>query len=384
MMGFNKQQKRRNSFDGSAVQNVQENSESMTVNLDCNIIDDCALAGVGVLHIGNTAAIPQVLRDGLREAGVKSDIMIFYPDVLKQGSDFAHPYSKWIRLNLPLYGVLRVYHMLKKCADYKILHFHAFGGLTFYLDYPLWRILGKRIILHYHGTELRRFGKECPFAKLAHRRYVSTLDLLPLAPGAVWLPSPTNMVDFPYVGINPRGVGRPVVVLNAVASEEHGVSKKGLNIIRAAIQKLIDRGYNIEFRSLIGVPYAEALRQYREADIVIGQTHIGWYGKLEQECMAFGKPVVTYIDPKTEDLLKNYQDGELDLGDGTTYVGIPVGNFIRDDADSLADRVASLIDDYGQCELLSRAGRKYVQKWHDSESVMKFLKKEYVDVMGEI
>lgn len=44
---------------------------------------------MNVLHIGNTAAIPRVLRDGLRADGIGSDIMTFFPDVLKQGTDFA-------------------------------------------------------------------------------------------------------------------------------------------------------------------------------------------------------------------------------------------------------------------------------------------------------
>jgi hypothetical protein len=88
---------------------------------------------VHVLHIGNTAAIAKSLRDGLRADGIRSDIMTFFPDILKHGSDFPHPYPKWVRVNPPLYGALRMSHMLRKAGDYDILHFHAFGGITFYL-----------------------------------------------------------------------------------------------------------------------------------------------------------------------------------------------------------------------------------------------------------
>jgi hypothetical protein len=89
---------------------------------------------MNVLHIGNTAAIPKVLRDGLRADGIQSDIITFYPDVLKQGTDFEHPYPKWIRSNPPLYSTFRMWHMLKMVKDYDLLHFHAFGGVLIYLD----------------------------------------------------------------------------------------------------------------------------------------------------------------------------------------------------------------------------------------------------------
>ena len=149
---------------------------------------------VHVLHIGNTAAIAKSLRDGLRADGIRSDIMTFFPDILKHGSDFPHPYPKWVRVNPPLYGALRMSHMLRKAGDYDILHFHAFGGITFYLDYPLWR-LGQRSSST-HGTELRRFGQN-PLARLAHRRYVATPDLLPSLPARPGSPPPSRSPPTP-------------------------------------------------------------------------------------------------------------------------------------------------------------------------------------------
>lgn len=326
-----------------------------------------------VLHIGNTAAIPQVLRDRLRSDGIQSDIMTFFPDVLEQGTDLPHPYPRWVRLNPPLYGALRMFHMLKAVPDYDILHFHAFGGVTFYLDYPLWRAMGKKIVLHYHGTELRRFGHEMRCARYAHRRYVSTPDLLPLAPGATWLPSPLPLKEFPEVGVQAKGPDEPIIILNAVASEAHGRAHKGLEIIRRAVQRVEGLGYNIEFRGLVGVPYAEALRQYKEADIVIGQTHIGWYGKLEQECMAMGKPVITYINPDVEAI--------LDLVGVAGETGIPVGHIKRDDATSLVHRIVYLIENPDERVRLGREGRAYVAQWHDADRVMDSLEEDYAAIM---
>ena len=323
-----------------------------------------------VLHIGNTAAIPKTLRDNLRDHGIKSDIMTFYPDVLDQGTDFAYPYSKYIRYNLPLYGALRMYHMLRKAPDYDILHFHAFGGITFYMDFPVWKLLKKKLVLHYHGTELRRFGKESPFAKYADKQYVSTPDLLPLAPGATWLPSPTPTQEFEYIGAETKDKNEPITIINAVASEAHGTAHKGLSIIRSAMKNVIDQGYQVDYRGLIGLPYAEALRQYQQADIVIGQTHIGWYGKLEQECMAFGKPVITYIDPDIEATL--------------SLIGmdpVPVGHIKQDDVPSLERRIINLIENPDERARLGAAGRRHVEQWHDSETIMHTVESDYAAIM---
>ena len=44
-----------------------------------------------------------------------------------------------------------------------------------------------------------------------------------------------------------------------------------------------------------GLHHDEALERYRDADIVVDQLNAGWYGLFAIECMALGKPVVTYL-----------------------------------------------------------------------------------------
>jgi len=324
---------------------------------------------VHVLHIGNTAAIAKSLRDGLRADGIRSDIMTFFPDILKHGSDFPHPYPKWVRVNPPLYGALRMSHMLRKAGDYDILHFHAFGGITFYLDYPLWRLMGKKIVLHYHGTELRRFGREIPLARLAHRRYVATPDLLPLAPGATWFPAPLPIAAYPCVGVEAKDPEEPLIVLNAVASVAHGVAHKGLRVIQEAFRNVptLNRP-EIEFRTLVGVPYAEALQQYQQADIIVGQTHVGWYGQFELECMLMGKPVITYVDPAVAALVPHL---------GT----VPIAPIFRDDADSLTRQILSLADDPALRVRLGNEGRAYAERWHDADRIIPTLERDYAEIL---
>ena len=44
-----------------------------------------------------------------------------------------------------------------------------------------------------------------------------------------------------------------------------------------------------------GLHHEEAFERYREADIVVDQLNAGWYGLFAIECMALGKPVVTFL-----------------------------------------------------------------------------------------
>jgi glycosyltransferase involved in cell wall biosynthesis len=103
------------------------------------------------------------------------------------------------------------------------------------------------------------------------------------------------------------------------------------------------------------------LEEYKQADIIIGQTHIGWYGKLEQEAMAFGKPVVTYINQEFTGITGQ----------------VPVVNFQRDDINTLMTGIASLADDHSLQEHFSREGRAYLERWHDETKVMEKLEQDY-------
>ena len=44
-----------------------------------------------------------------------------------------------------------------------------------------------------------------------------------------------------------------------------------------------------------GLRHDEAFERYKAADIVVDQLNAGWYGLFAIECMALGKPVVTFL-----------------------------------------------------------------------------------------
>jgi glycosyltransferase involved in cell wall biosynthesis len=316
-----------------------------------------------VLQIGNTAGIANDIQRHLRAAENLCDIVIFYPDILKYGCDFDCTPCSPVRQVIPLYGIKKTLCLLKLVKNYDILHINSYSGFAMQIDYPLWKNMGLKIVHHFHGTDLRSRGKPWPMIdRYADLQYVSTPDLLEYAPEAEWLPTPMNLDLFRDVGIEDKeGLSEPLRIIHAVGSKMHGNNCKGTPIIIDAINRLKLKGYNIDFRLLAGVPYIQALEEYKQADIIIGQTHIGWYGKLEQEAMAFGKPVVTYIDPKF-----------------TKVTGqVPVMNFHRDDIGTLITGLVTLIEDYSLRERLSREGRAYVERWHDEKEVLKKIERAY-------
>ena len=54
-------------------------------------------------------------------------------------------------------------------------------------------------------------------------------------------------------------------------------------------------GLDADLEIVEGLRHDEAFERYRDADIVVDQLNAGWYGILAIECMALGKPVVTFL-----------------------------------------------------------------------------------------
>jgi len=79
---------------------------------------------------------------------------------------------------------------------------------------------------------------------------------------------------------------------------------KGTRFILKAVNELRSEGYNFEFRLVEKVSRDKALKLIKEADVVIDQLIIGWYGMVTIEAMSAGKPVICYI---SQDLLEKYK-----------------------------------------------------------------------------
>lgn len=158
---------------------------------------------------------------------------------------------------------------------------------------------------------------------------------------------------FPYGNVEireftptPPAVAGPVRIVHAPSDE----AIKGSKYIYEAIDALRDQ-YDIEFTVVKGLPHAEAIRLYAQADLVIDQVLAGWYGGFAVEAMAMGKPVAAFVRDTDLDVVPPAMRAELPI------VRVNVETLADDIADAIADRVA--LRDRGM------ASRRYVERWHD-------------------
>jgi glycosyltransferase involved in cell wall biosynthesis len=132
-----------------------------------------------ILQVGNICGIPQALAKEQRRRGHGADHIAF-----PENYSIINRIRKFVTL----------YRMIPK---YDRVHFHYSTGLPFGLDLPIWKAIGKNVIMHYHGSDIRGKGVPIITKYLASKIYVSTPDLLQWAPDATWQPQAIDLSALP-------------------------------------------------------------------------------------------------------------------------------------------------------------------------------------------
>jgi len=122
---------------------------------------------------------------------------------------------------------------------------------------------------------------------------------------------------------------------------------KGTEYVLQAIEQLQSDGLKFSFQLIEGLTQEEAIRRYREADIVIDQLLQGSFGVFSLEAMALGKPVVCYI---RKDLIPTYPQP------------LPIVNA---NPITVYEKLKTLINDPELRRSLGEQGRKYVVEHHN-------------------
>lgn len=213
---------------------------------------------------------------------------------------------------------------LEAIKNYDVFHLY-FGNTLFpypYPDLPVLRALGKKIVFHFCGCEVRDrditmrkhyvsgcsecvslvcLGKHRPNQAWADVTLVSTPDLLEFVPGARLMPGPVDLATWTPRPPRTAPISKddPVRILHAPSDREI----KGTRHLLAAIERLKAAGYPVELLLLEGVPHDQVAEFCNMADIAVDQLMIGAYGTVAIEMMAKGVPVVCRI---REDLRPYY------------------------------------------------------------------------------
>lgn len=268
---------------------------------------------------------------------------------------------------------------------YDVYHFFYDGGLwsgmkivprARWLEFPLLRLAGKRIVANAYGADVRtrlrdemwqpwNLCAECPEPGM-HCLCDDQKGIVNAKYYRDWcneLVAMGDMHDYIY-GSRPDFVHWPIDVneVKFVGAQQHDGPLivahspnhrhfKGTRFIEAAIKSLRERGFNVVLDIIERVPNDEAKRRYAAADIVFAQCILGWPGFTEIESMAVGKPVLTYV--RDEDRYLPHVPG---------WAPISVT------PDTAEQVLAELLSDPEKRAELGRRGRKHVEEYWSYEA----------------
>ena len=302
----------------------------------------------------NTAGVPWTNVQALRRRGVDAQLVVFNRYLLHPEAD----------RSLELHGG----QVRRQLAQWKVLAellprtdlFHFTFGLTLVpqsLQFPILRAFRTRSVMHYLGSDIRgKPREELAYGKKANAEIVGSFDAIRWVPEATVIPPGIDLAAVSPT--SPSDRRRPVVV-HAPSSRR----RKGTDHVLRACE-----GLDVELRIVEGLHHDEALERYRDADIVVDQLNAGWYGLFAIECMALGKPVVTFLN-----------DAAVRRTEDAYGVDVPVVNA---SAETLRARLEELVEmgPAGRREI-GEASRGYVERVHDLERVTDQLLELYEHVL---
>jgi glycosyltransferase involved in cell wall biosynthesis len=289
----------------------------------------------------NMAGIPWENVQALRRKGIDARLVVFERGKL-------HPEADW---SLERHGSLPV-RLAEQFAAFARLApktdvFHFYFGLTLIpksLQFPLLRLLRKKSIFHYLGSDIRgKTPAELAFGKHANAEIVGSYDAIRWVPEAHVIPPGLDLR--PFTPVPPSDNARPLVV-HAPSNRE----KKGTAHVIEACAAL-----GVDLDIVEGVPHDDARERYARADIVVDQLYAGWHGVFALEAMALGKPVVAHLKPEVVE--------RSAAGYGIRLPIVPATS------ETLVDALRPLVAGPALRREIGAASRAYVEQVHDIDRI---------------
>jgi hypothetical protein len=232
--------------------------------------------------------------------------------------------------------------------------YHFDGDVPFiYGDRILRRLKGKRIVTHFFGSELRKWGVNPSLHEHAHLRFTSELDHTKIDPTLVFVP-------IPYESSNVQPRGHENKILRVGHSPTRRTAKGTADIIEAANR--LKKKVVFDFLVIEGVSHAKCMELKATCDIGVDQigNYAGTgYGRSGLEFLALGMPTITEIPDEYEKLLPGHP-------------------FVKATRYDFGEVLHKLLTDRRMRAMKRAQGLKWVHDFPHPKRVMERIYKEYV------
>lgn len=250
----------------------------------------------------------------------------------------------------------------------------------------------KKIILHYHGGDLRRkmSVKDKVFInKQGLKVLVTVPDLLPHLKNSQWLPIPVPTSDELYSPPRKRDDDVIKIVHSPTGREE-----KKTEVLIKSVEKLRQK-YDVELILIENMSYRDCLRLKKEAHIAFDNIEFGSYAGCSVEAMCHEQPTLVYLNNVSQVQINKISEAIdidppfINIGDrrqpSVDYLNKviegKVKNIItKEDYRSVYENLELLIVDSSLRKELGKRGREWVKKVHDTKQVVEKL----INIYGEI
>jgi glycosyltransferase involved in cell wall biosynthesis len=335
----------------------------------------------GLINYGSQAWL---FAKNLREHNITA-LSVSFPDYLKRHCDIELLYGGnfFQKLIRHLWNWIRRFYWF-----FKFNTFHFYYGSSLFprqWDLPCYRLLGKKVIMHYLGNDVQGFkqtvekykwtnmhgfmGDDDPVEydrRIASRlAYESRYADLQIVGGPYLSEFVENSIVIPLaIDIDEYNYAEPPYneTLVALHAPTHR-GFKGTEYILAAVERLISEGYPLKLNLVENSLHSRMKDEHIKADFFIDQLMAGWYGAASLEAMALGRPVIC-------SLRKSYFE-HIDYGNK-----IPV---IHADPDCVYESIKYLIENREKLPEIGRACRKFVEEVHDvrrlTDTMLEYYKK---------
>ena len=320
----------------------------------------------GTYEIANQS---YTIAEALKSQGMYAKTLCYYPNYLKYTSDYVLDITTCATKADAVKKTRRYAEQM--IPQFDIFHFHFGTTLAYdYSDLPILNEQKKKVVTQYWGSEVRMLSRATeinPYIKVKAKSEEAIRSELEAMSKFVshCIVGDFELYEYVKEYFSHTHVIPSLIDLDKYRPDSKPKKNKKFLIVHAPtdtdikgsarvqeVMNELQRDYDIEYRMIQGMSHEKAMKNYRQADLIVDELHCGSYGLLSVETMAMGKPVITWIS----EFMKEKYPADLPI--------------MSANPDTLKDVVKYALDNRDMLPEKGRQGRAYVEKYHDMNKVI--------------